>query len=342
VAPGGGVTVALDGYGAEQGFDVLAEGARLAAEDGIRVRVFGSPAELDLEGVEGVEVVPTQEWIDNDEDPVAAVRAKQEASVVLAARDVAEDGADAMVSAGSTGATMAAATFGLKRLKGVQRPALAVQVPVPGKPVLFLDVGANVEVRAQHLVQFAFLGAAFSSAVLEVESPKVGLLTVGEESGKGREEVVEAHGVLSGSAGIEFAGNVEGGDLTSGVVDVVVTDGFTGNVALKLMEGTARAVAGAVGDAARSNPLSLVGGLLLKPALGGLRRELHPDTTGGAILLGLRGIAVVGHGSSGAKGIANAVRLAARCAEVDAVGRTAALLREGGAGRGALATDDGA
>jgi glycerol-3-phosphate acyltransferase PlsX len=342
VAPGGGVTVALDGYGAEQGFDVLAEGVRLAAEDGIRVRVFGSPAELDLEGVEGVEVVPTQEWIANDEDPVAAVRAKQEASVVLAARDVAEDGADAMVSAGSTGATMAAATFGLKRLRGVQRPALAVQVPVPGKPVLFLDVGANVEVRAQHLVQFAFLGAAFSSAVLEVESPKVGLLTVGEESGKGREEVVEAHGVLSGSAGIEFAGNVEGGDLTSGVVDVVVTDGFTGNVALKLMEGTARAVAGAVGDAARSNPVSLVGGLLLKPALGGLRRELHPDTTGGAILLGLRGIAVVGHGSSGAKGIANAVRLAARCAEVDAVGRTAALLREGGAGRGALAADDGA
>ncbi len=342
MAPGGGVTVALDGYGAEQGFDVLAEGARLAAGDGIRVRVFGSPAELDLEGVEGVEVVPTREWIANDEDPVAAVRAKQEASVVLAARDVAEDGADAMVSAGSTGATMAAATFGLKRLKGVQRPALAVQVPVPGKPVLFLDVGANVEVRAQHLVQFAFLGAAFSSAVLEVESPKVGLLTVGEESGKGREEVVEAHGVLSGAAGIEFAGNVEGGDLTSGVVDVVVADGFTGNVALKLMEGTARTVAGAVGDAARSNPVSLVGGLLLKPALGGLRRELHPDTTGGAILLGLRGIAVVGHGSSGAKGIANAVRLAARCAEVDAVGRTAALLREGGAGRGALAAGDGA
>jgi phosphate acyltransferase len=342
VAPRGGVTIALDGYGAEQGFDVLGEGARLAAEDGIRVRVFGSPAELDLDGVDGVEVIPTQEWIANDEDPVAAVRAKQEASVVLAARDVAEDGADAMVSAGSTGATMAAATFGLKRLKGVQRPALAVQVPVPGKPVLFLDVGANVEVRAQHLVQFAFLGAAFSSAVLEVESPKVGLLTVGEESGKGREEVVEAHGVLSGAPGIDFAGNVEGGDLTSGAVDVVVTDGFTGNVALKLMEGTARTVAGAVGDAARSNPISLVGGLLLKPALGGLRRELHPDTTGGAILLGLRGIAVVGHGSSGAKGIANAVRLAARCAEVDAVGRTAALLREGAAGRGALAAGDGA
>jgi glycerol-3-phosphate acyltransferase PlsX len=339
VALGRGVTVALDGYGAEQGFDVLAEGARLAAADGIGVRVFGPERSLGLDGVEGVEVVDTREWIGNDEDPVAAVRAKPEASVVRAARDVADDAADAMVSAGSTGATMAAATFGLRRLKGVQRPALAVRVPIPGKPVLFLDVGANVEVRAQHLVQFAFLGAAFSAAVLEVEDPSVGLLTVGEESGKGREEVVEAHRLLSGAPRIAFAGNVEGRDLPAAAVDVVVTDGFTGNIALKLMEGTAKTVAGAVGDAARSNPVSMVGGLLLKPALGGLRRELHPDTTGGAILLGLRGIAVVGHGSSGADGIANAIRLAARCADVDAVGRTAALLREGGAGRGALAAE---
>jgi glycerol-3-phosphate acyltransferase PlsX len=259
---------------------------------------------------------------------------------VRAAQDVAEGRAAAMVSQGSTGATMAAATFGLRRLKGVQRPALAVQVPVPGKPVLFLDVGANVEVRAQHLFQFAFLGAAFSAAVLGVARPTVGLLTVGEESGKGRSEIVEAHRLLSAAEGIDFAGNVEGRDLPASTVDVVVTDGFTGNVALKLMEGTARTVAAAVGEAARSNPVAAIGGLLLKPALGGLRRELHPDTTGGAILLGLRGIAVVGHGSSGAEGIANAVRLAARCAEVDAVGRTAALLRDGGAGRGALAAED--
>jgi glycerol-3-phosphate acyltransferase PlsX len=245
---------------------------------------------------------------------VTAVRAKKEASVVRAARDVAEGRAVAMVSQGSTGATMAAATFGLRRLKGVQRPALAVRVPAPGKPVLFLDVGANVEVRAQHLFQFAFLGAAFSAAVLGVARPTVGLLTVGEESGKGRSEIIEAHRLLSGAAGIDFAGNVEGSDLPASAVDVVVTDGFTGNVALKLMEGTARTVGAAVGEAARSNPLAAMGGLLLKPALGGLRRELHPDTTGGAILLGLRGIAVVGHGGSGAEGIANAVRLAARCA----------------------------
>jgi glycerol-3-phosphate acyltransferase PlsX len=337
-----GVTVALDGYGAEQGFDVLAEGARRAGEDGIRVRVFGPADELDLGDAENVEVVETSEWIGNDEDPVAAVRAKPEASVVLAAREVANDGADAMVSPGSTGATMAAATFGLRRLRGVQRPALAVQLPLPGKAVLFLDVGANVEARAQHLVQFAHLGAAFSEAVLEVESPRVGLLSVGEEAGKGREEVVEAHRLLSASKRIDFTGNVEGRDLPAAVADVVVTDGFTGNVALKLMEGTAKTVAAAVGGAARSNPVSLVGGLLMRPALGGLRRELHPDTTGGAILLGLRGIAVVGHGSSGADGIANAVRLAARCAETEAVARTAALLAEGGAGRGALAAGEGA
>jgi glycerol-3-phosphate acyltransferase PlsX len=336
---GRGVTVALDGFGAEQGFDVLAAGARLAAADEIRIRVFGPPDELGLKGVEGIEVVPVSDWIGNEEDAVAAVRAKKEASIVRAAADVAEGRSDALVSSGSTGAAMAAATFGLRRLKGVQRPALAVQLPAPGKPVLFLDVGANVEVRAQHLVQFAFLGAAFSSAVLGVERPRVGLLSVGEEAGKGREEVVAAHGILSAAPGIEFAGNVEGRDLPTGAADVVVTDGFTGNVSLKLMEGTAKTVTGAIRDAARSNPLAALGGLLMRPALGGVRRELHPDTTGGAILLGLRGIAVVGHGSSGAEGIANAVRLAARCVEVDAVGRTAALLREGGAGRGELAAN---
>jgi glycerol-3-phosphate acyltransferase PlsX len=336
---GRGVTVALDGFGAEQGFGVLAEGARAAAADGIRLRVFGPREELGLGGVDGVEVIPTSEWIGNDEDPVPAVRTKKEASVVLAARDVAEGRSAAMVSPGSTGATMAAATFGLRRLRGVQRPALAVRLPVPGKPVLFLDVGANVEVRAQHLVQFAFLGAAFSEAVLGVERPRVGLLTVGEEAGKGREEVIAAHSHLSDAEGIEFAGNVEGRDLPAGVVDVVVTDGFTGNVSLKLMEGTAGTVTAAIRGAARSNPLAALGGLLMRPALGGLRRELHPDTTGGAILLGLRGIAVVGHGSAGAEGVANAVRLAARCVDVDAVGRTAALLQESGATRGSLATE---
>jgi glycerol-3-phosphate acyltransferase PlsX len=333
--PGPGPTVALDGFGAEQGNDALAEGARLAAADGIAVRVFG-PAELALGDAAGIELVPVEDWIGNEDDPVPAVRSRPQASVVRAAADVADGNADALVSHGSTGATMAAATFGLRRLKGVQRPALAVRLPVPGKPVLFLDVGANVEVRAQHLVQFAFLGAAFSAAVLDVPAPRVGLLSVGEESGKGREEVVAANEMLAAAEGIDFVGNVEGGDLPTGAADVVVTDGFTGNVSLKLMQGTARTVTGAIRAAARSNPAAAAGGLLMRPALGGLRRELHPDTTGGAILLGLRQIAVVGHGSAGAEGIANSIRLAAHAVEVDAVERTAELIREGGVGRGVI------
>src|SRR5262249_44694104 len=161
------VTVALDGYGAEQGFDVLAEGARLAAENlQIGIRVFGPRRALGLDGTDGIEVVDTTEWISNEEEPVNAVRSKKGAPVVLAAADVAAERSAALISLGSTGATMAAATFGLRRLQGVQRPALAVQLPAPNKTVLFLDVGANVNVRAQHLVQFAFLGAALSAAVL--------------------------------------------------------------------------------------------------------------------------------------------------------------------------------
>jgi glycerol-3-phosphate acyltransferase PlsX len=335
------VTIALDGYGAEQGFDVLAEGARRAAADGIGVRVFGPERSLGLQGVEGIEVIPTTEWIGNEDDAVQSVRERKEASVVRAAADVAEGNAQALVSLGSTGATMAAATFGLRRLKGVQRPALAVRIPSPVKPVLFLDVGANVEVRPQHLVQFAFLGAAFASAVLEIREPTVGLLTVGEEAGKGRPEIVEAHRILAEAPGVNFAGNVEGGDLPEAKVDVVVTDGFTGNVALKVMEGAARTLVGAISEIAHKNVLAAAGGLLLKPALGGLRHEFDPDTTGGAILLGLRAVTIVGHGSSGPDGVANAVRLAARSVKVDAVGRTAALLREGHAGRAALAGEEG-
>jgi phosphate acyltransferase len=330
-------TVALDGFGVERGFDVLADGARRAAAEGIQLRIFGPPDELGLEGADGIEVVPTSEWIGNEEDPVKAVRSRPEASIVRAAHDVAEGGAGALATVGSTGAAMAAATFGLRRLRGVQRPALAVLLPIPGKPVLFLDVGANVEVRPQHLVQFAFLGAAFSEAVLGVAAPRVGLLTVGAESGKGTPDVVEAHRMLAAAEGIDFVGNLEGGDLPGGAADVVVADGFTGNVALKVMEGTAKVVGGAIRDAARSNPIAAAGGLLMRPAIGGLRRQFSPDTTGGAVLLGLRSAAVVGHGSSGPEGIANAVQLAARCIEQRTVERTAELLRSGHATRGDLA-----
>ncbi len=335
---GAAVTVALDGKGVERGTATLVAGARKAAADGIALRVFGDPAALaELAELPNVEVVEAPDEITNDEEPVAAVRRKADASIVRAAADVAAGNADALVSAGPTGATMTAGLFALRRISGVRRPALALQLAVPGRegpPTVMLDVGANAEARAHDLVQFAFMGAAFSRAVLGVAEPRVALLSVGEESTKGTQTVVEAHAELAGTEHLNFVGNVEGRDLLTGAADVVVTDGFTGNVTLKTLEGTAKAVATAVGQAARSNPVAMLGGLLLKPALGGLRRQMNPDNTGGAILLGLRGVTVVGHGSSGEDGIANAIRLAARAVRERAVERTAALLEEAGAMRG--------
>lgn len=339
-----GPVVALDGFGVENGFDVLAEGARRAASDGVTVRIFGpaDPLAGALSGEPGLELVEVSDWITNEDDPVPSVRARPGASVVRAVADVAQGNSGAVVSLGSTGATMAAATFGLKRMKGVKRPALAAQVPLPGRTVLFLDVGANVEVRALHLVQFACLGSAFMSAVRGVAVPEVGLLSVGEEKGKGRPEEIEAYERLEalaapsadgGGAPFRFLGNVEGNDVPDATADVVVTDGFTGNAVLKAMEGAVRRVTGAIRDSARSNPVAAAGGLLLRPALGGLRKDLHPDTTGGALMLGLRQVAVVGHGGSGPDGVANAIRLAAASIEAEAPARTAELLHRIGLDR---------
>jgi glycerol-3-phosphate acyltransferase PlsX len=333
-------TVALDGRGAERGPGAIVGGTRAAAADGIRVRVFGDPGALSAVGeIDGAELVPAGEEITNADEPVSAVRSRREASVVLAARDVAEGRSQAMASAGSTGATMTAALFALRRQHGVRRPALAVQLPVLGRtgpPTLLLDVGANSDARTNDLVQFAYLGAAFSQAVLGVPEPRVALLSVGEEANKGSAEVVDAHARLVGAQGLDFRGNLEGGDLLTGVADVIVTDGFTGNVVLKTIEGTAKTVAEAVRAAARSGPRAAAGGLLLRPSLGGLRQRMDPDATGGAILLGLRDVAVVGHGSSGPEGIANAVRLAARTVDERAIVKTTKLLEGSGMTRGEL------
>lgn len=330
------VVVAFDALGAEAGPGAVIEGVRMAAADGIGVRAFGRRSELEeLESIGGVELIEATETIGNEEEPVRAVRGRPEASIVRAAADVAAGESEALASPGSTGATMAAALFALKRIRSVQRPALAVQLPAPGRerPLLMLDVGANAEARPSHLVQFAHLGAAFAEAVLDVPAPRIALLSVGEEAKKGTPLVIEAHAALAAGGGIDFAGNVEGRDVLDPPADVIVTDGFTGNVVLKTIEGTAKAVGGAVSDAARSNPMAMAGGLLLRPALGGLRARLDPDATGGAILLGLRGVAVVGHGSSGPLGIANQIRLAARAVGEHATERTAELIERSGVGR---------
>jgi phosphate acyltransferase len=323
--------IALDAQGADRGPATVAEGARLT---GLPVTLFGPAAELEAGGV--VEVVDSPRAIAGGDEPVRAVRADPEASIVRAAAAVAAGRAEALVSAGPTGAALAASLLHVKRLRGVHRPAIAALLPLPGRSTLLLDAGANTEVRSEHLVQFAYLGAAFMEAVHGVDRPRVGLLSVGEEAGKGTPEVIEAHERLA-SGSLAFQGNVEGTDLPAGACDVVVTDGFTGNVALKTMEGTARVVVGAIREAVRSGRVSTLGGLLIRGNVGRLRRELDPNAVGGAILLGLRAVVVIAHGGSTAEGVAQAVRLARRAVDERMVERTRAALEAAGALRSAPA-----
>ncbi len=319
------VTVAVDANGADKGPAEVARGAALAAAAGTRVLLFGPAAELGPVP-DGVEVVDAPVSIAKDPDPARAVRRTPDASIVQAVEAVAEGRADALVSGGSTGAALAAALFRFKRARGVHRPALAIVVPVPKAPFLLLDAGANVEVRPEHLVQFAHMGAAFMEVVMGVERPRVALLSNGEEASKGPEIVVAAHAALrvmsSRPPQLNFVGNVEGFAIGTGAADVIVADGFAGNVALKVIEGTSSALLGAIRGAATSSTRAKLGGLLLRPALRGLRDEIDPEEAGGAVLLGLRRLGVVPHGSFGERGFARAIEVAARGVRLDVAGRT--------------------
>jgi glycerol-3-phosphate acyltransferase PlsX len=326
------VTVALDANGADLGPAEVAAGAVIAAELGVRVRIFG-PADQIGDLPDGIEVVDAPVSIAKDPDPARAARSTPEASIVQAARAVAEGQADALVSAGATGATLAAGLFEIKRARGIYRPALATPVPIPGSPVTLLDVGANVEVRSEHLVQFAFMGAALATTVLGQQLPRVALLSNGSEASRGTAVVIEAGEQLAAGSNpsFEFVGNIEGNDLAADVADVIVTDGFTGNIALKVMEGISQAVVGGVRDAATSSSRAKLGGALLRPALRGFRDEIDPEGPGGAYMLGLRQLAVVSHGRFTRYGFSQAILLAARAVSGDLVGRTEAMLEAGGA-----------
>jgi glycerol-3-phosphate acyltransferase PlsX len=322
--------IALDANGADRGAATVAEGGR---SSGVPVRIYGPAAAIGA----GPDVVDAPVAITNEDEPARAVRARPEASLVQAARAVANGDCSAVVSAGPTGALMAASLFHLKRMKGVHRPAAAVMLPVPGRPTLLLDSGANIDQRAQYLVQWAYMGAIFMEAVHGVKRPAVGLLSNGSEAKKGTPEIIEAHERIAGGP-LNFVGNVEGGDIMGGRLDVVVTDGFTGNVALKAVEGAAKVVTGAVKDAVRSNPATMLGGLLLSRKLGRLRHELSQDQVGGGIMLGLRGVAVAAHGDATPVGIANAIRLAQRAVDEHMVERTEEALRAAGVLRSSEAT----
>ena len=298
-------------------------GALEAACETIRPILFG-PAGLDAGGLE---VVEAPQVIAMDEKPADGVRSKPDSSLVQACRAVGEGRADAVVSAGNTGAMLAASLVGIRRLPAVLRPAIAVLIPSQRAPTVLLDAGANADARPDHLLQFAHMGAVFAEEVLDVRDPEVRLLSIGEEPEKGNQLTLEAHRLLA-EADLRFGGNTESRQLLAGAADVVVCDGFTGNVCLKLLEGTIVTLLDAVREAIGATPRGKLGGLLIRPAARALRRRLDPDTYGGAYLLGLRGLVVIAHGNSSRRAVANAIRLAARGVEHDVVGRLSRRLPE--------------
>ena len=240
-------------------------------------------------------------------------------------RAVAQGKADAVVSAGNTGAMLAAGLLELRRIPGVLRPAIGVPIPAKRGPSVLIDAGANADARPEHLLQFATMGAVFAEEILGIANPVVRLLSIGEEREKGNQLTLEAHELLAASD-LNFAGNAEGRDILNGAADVLVTDGFTGNVALKTVEGTILTLLGALRDEITATATGKLGGLLIRPASKRLRRRLDPDAHGGAYLLGLRGLAVIAHGNSSRTAIANAIRLAARGVDHDVVGALATRL----------------
>ena len=326
------VTVAVDACGADLGPAEVAAGAAQAAEQGIGVLLFGPAHEIGPVPA-GVEVVDAPVSIAKAADPVAAVRSTPEASIVQAARAVADGRAQALVSGGSTGAALAAGLFHMRRDRGIHRPALALPMPIPGSPVLLLDVGANVSCRPEHLFQFAFMGSAFAQAVMGIESPRVALLSNGEEPAKGTPELVAAHQRLAGPGGmgLRFIGNIEGTQVAAGAADVVVMDGFTGNITLKLIEGISSRTMVAVRDAAMTSWRGKLGGLLLAPSAKRLRQEIDPESTGGAYMLGLRQLGVVAHGRFTRTGFARAIEVAARGVQEGVIAKTHAALEDAGA-----------
>jgi glycerol-3-phosphate acyltransferase PlsX len=312
--------IAVDVMGGDKGPGEIVAGAREAAERfGVPVVLIGRPEAIDDPG--DLEVWPATEVIDMADDPMQGVRRKKDASMVRAAEAVRDGRASAMVSAGNTGAAMASALLRMGRINGVARPAIATMLPVPGSsPTVLLDSGANAECTPQWLLQFAQMGAAYAVQRLGKPEPLVGLLSIGEEKSKGNDLVREAHALLAEPGALStgrFVGNVEGRDVLTDAADVVVTDGFTGNVVLKTLEGAITVIVDALLVAMTSTEEARAATKVLLPALMPLQAELDPDTYGGAALLGVDGICIISHGSSSARAIVNAVGLAAELVSRD-------------------------
>ena len=304
--------VALDLLGGDHAPESVVEGALLVTDPDVELVLVG-PVDLAerLLGERGAtgrfRLVPASQVVEMDEDPARAIRAKRDATVRVAARLVRDGEADAVVSVGSTGAALAAAVFTLGRLRGVARPPLAAVVPAQAGPLVFLDVGATTDATPEMLAQFALAGAAFASVRLGLPSPRVGLLSIGEEPGKGDELRKAAYDALS-ALPLDFVGNVEGRDVPhGGKADVVVTDGFTGNVLAKGLEGAATMLTGVLLEALTATPERAAAAKQLLPALTEATAHMSPEELGGAVLLGVDGVVVVGHGASTPQGVASCV-----------------------------------
>ncbi len=313
--------MAVDAMGGDLAPGEIIAGARQAAAAGIPVVLVGRAADLDgIDGIGELPFIEASEVIAMGEDPAQGVRRKKDSSLVRAAEAVRDGKASAMVSAGNTGATMASALLRMGRIRGVSRPAIATPIPVPGAgPTILLDAGANAECQPEWLVQFAQMGSVYAQTRFGVVEPKVGLLSIGEESSKGNSLVKETHELLVSTPGLRFVGNVEGRDILTDGVDVVVADGFTGNVVLKTLEGGVkaiiRAIDGVFDDVFAATPQFAGAAQELRPALDLLYETLDPDTYGGAVLLGVAGVCIISHGSSNARAMVNAIRVAQEMVE---------------------------
>lgn len=310
--------IAVDALGGDKAPGEIIAGAREAVAAGIDVILVGPRGLADCEGFELIEA---SEVIEMHEDAASSVRNKKDSTLVRAAEAVRDGKASAMISAGNTGATMASALLRMGRIAGVKRPAIATPIPAPGTtPTVLLDAGANAEVEPEWLVQFGLMGSVYADARFGVKNPRVGLLSIGEEPGKGDTLRKQAYELFSNAKNLNFIGNVEGRDIMTDKVDVVVTDGFTGNVALKTLEGTMRGVVKAL-FAAISAPEYKEHADGIMPALLSLYSTFDPDTYGGAILLGVDGVCIISHGSSGSRAMLNGIKVAKEMVEVDMVGK---------------------
>ena len=319
--------IALDAMGGDHAPAAAIHGAVWAARDfGITVQLVGQPdlieTELAKHNIVGLNlpIIPAYEVIEMDEHPAAAVKNKKDSSMVVALRLVKEKNSDAFVTAGNSGGALAAALFGLGRIKGVKRPALSTIFPTTSESgyCFLLDVGANTDVRAEYLLQFALMGYYYVQHVLGIQNPRVGLLSTGAEEDKGRMLTQEATPLLKAS-GLNFIGNLEGTDIAAGLADVVVSDGFTGNVFIKGAEGVAVMIQQILEQEIKARPLAILGALLARGSIRALRKRLDYREFGGGPLLGVNGVVIVAHGRSDAYAIRHAIRVAKQATEHDIV-----------------------